>query len=126
MTTLSRQATSAVSRFAENMGLTALPATDGSFGFDFERMGRVSITGSESGDVLVSLTRRLLLDGVQNLAHLAGQAGISDLDGQVIHAARNRYDQPVLIARLREEELETSRIETVISDLDGRFAALGW
>ncbi|NIZ12024.1 hypothetical protein [Phaeobacter sp. HF9A] len=126
MTDLSRYVASAVSRYADAMELTAVPASDGSFGFDFEEMGRVSIVSAQSGEVLISLTRRLLLDGVQNLAQLAGLAGISDDDGQTIHAARNKYDQPVLVARLRQEDIDPTRIEGVLADLDGRFKSLGW
>lgn len=126
MTDLSRQVASAVSGYAEAMGLAAVPASDGSFGFDFEDMGRVAIIGTQGGEVLISLTRRLLLDGVQNLAQLAGLAEASDQDGQAVHAARNKYDQPVLIARLRQEDIDPPRIEGVLADLDGRFRAFGW
>lgn len=128
MPDLPRSAQQAVSAFAEDMGLSALVADDGAYSFDFRETGRVSVLSADTGEVLVTVTRRIILDGLGNLGLLAGRARAhGDLgDGRVIQAALNKAEQPVLVARLRPEEIDRATLETTVQTLDAEFRALGW
>lgn len=115
-----------VSRFAQSMGLDARLNDDGSFGFDFEYSGRLSILSDETGDmVLISLTHRILLEDVVGLARLAGAAGYNNALGQVLQAGLNKADQPVLTAAVMRREFDLPRLDTTFSALRDAFAGQG-
>lgn len=128
MPDLPRSAQQAVTAFADDMGLTALVADDGAYSFDFRETGRVSVLAGQTGEVLVSLTRRIILDGLGNLGMLAGRARAhgEDGSGRVIQAALNKAEQPVLVQRMRPEEIDRTTLETTVMALDAEFRALGW
>lgn len=60
----SNQALQAIEALASSMGLAARPAADGSFSFDFERSGTLTLTSSS--------------DGVRTLLSLLGMPGRTD------------------------------------------------
>ncbi|WP_284262756.1 hypothetical protein [Roseicyclus amphidinii] len=128
MPDLPRSAQQAVTAFADDMGLVALVADDGAYSFDFRETGRVSVLAGQTGEVLVSLTRRIILDGLGNLGMLAGRARAhgEDGSGRVIQAALNKAEQPVLVLRMRPEEIDRTTLETSVLALDAEFRALGW
>jgi hypothetical protein len=128
MPDLPRSAQQAVTAFADDMGLVALVADDGAYSFDFRETGRVSVLAGQTGEVLVSLTRRIILDGLGNLGMLAARARAhgEEGSGRVIHAALNKAEQPVLVLRMRPEDIDRTTLETSVLALDAEFRALGW
>lgn len=128
MPELPRSALQAIAAFAEDMGLAPLVADDGAYSFDFRETGRVSVLADDTGEVLISLTRRIILDGLGNLGILAGRARArtDEAEGRVLHTALNKAEQPVLITRLRPEQIDRGTLETTVQALDAEFSAMGW
>jgi len=118
--------TETIARFAQSMGLTALRNEDDSFGFEFADSGRLSLMSDDSGDaVLVSLTRRILLDDFVPLARLAAVSGYDDLAGVRGQAGLTRTGQPVLTATLARRDFDLPRLDALFSRLRASFAAQG-
>lgn len=126
MPSLSNAAKSTVSQFAASLGLPARENSDGSFGFDFSATGRMSVTQDGDGQrVLVSVTRRTLLDGVVALARLAAQAGPMP-DGRVVQAGLTATDQPVLVIALDERQFDLPALDRALTDLRRIYDGLGF
>lgn len=118
MPELSRSAKATVTQFAQDMGLQALQNSDGSFGFDFETSGRLSILAPAEGDgVLITLTRRLMLEDVIALGRFSGLGGYHATLDRTIHTGLTKADQPVLAVTLSEQDFS-------LPGLDAAFAAL--
>lgn len=126
MPALDPTGTDTVARFAQSMGLTARRNEDDSYGFEFADSGRLSLMADESGDtVLVSLTRRILLEDFVPLARLAAVSGYDDLAGVMVQAGLTRAGQPVLTAALARRDFDPPRLDAVFSRLRASFAAQG-
>lgn len=117
---------STVSQFAATLGIAAHEATDGSFGFDFSETGRLSVVqDTAQGRVLVSVTRRTILDGVAALARLLAQAGPLP-DGRVIQAGLTSTDQPVLVIALDERAFDLPTLDGVLGQLRRIYDGMGY
>lgn len=126
MPSLSNSAKSTVSQFAASLGLPARENADGSYGFDFSATGRLSVTQDGEGQrVLVSVTRRTVLDGVVALARLASQAGPLP-DGRVVQAGLTATDQPVLVIALEERAFDLPALDRSLNDLRRIYDGLGF
>lgn len=103
-----------IDRFAQGMGLAAVPARDGSVTFEFERSGRLSFTPAEDGErVVMSLTRPVQRSAAEVLA-LAGYDAELDI---VVQAGATREGAAVLAI-----SWEAGRFE--LSDVDRGFRRL--
>lgn len=126
MPALGNAAKSTVSQFAGTLGLTARESEDGSFGFDFSETGRLSVMPDADGRrVLVSVTRRTILDGVVALTRLAAQSGPRP-DGRVLQAGLTSTDQPVLVIAIPEREFNLPALDRALNDLRATYDALGF
>ena len=126
MTALGNAAKSTVSQFAGSMGLTARENPDGSYGFDFSDSGRLSITqGVDGQTILVSLTRRTILDGVVPLARLAAVAGPLP-DGRMVQAGLTTTQQPVLAIALEDRSFDLPRLDRALTDLRRLHDSIGF
>ncbi len=126
MTNLSNSAKSTVSQFAGTLGIPARENSDGSFGFDFSATGRLSVTQDAEGRrVLVSVTRRTVLDGVVALARLAAQAGPMP-DGRFLHAGLTATDQPVLVIALDERQFDLPSLDRALNDMRRVYDGIGF
>lgn len=126
MAGLGNSSRSTVSQFAATFGLTAQESEDGSFGFDFSETGRLSVLpGSDGQHVLVSVTRRLLLDGVAALTRLACQAGPLP-DGRMVHAGLTSTDQPVLVIALSERDFSLPALDRALNDMRAIYDRVGF
>lgn len=126
MTALGNAARSTVSQFAGSMGLTARENSDGSYGFDFSDSGRLSVTQSTEGQsVLVSLTRRTILDGVVPLARLMSVAGAMP-DGRVVQAGLTATMQPVLVIAVDERSFDLPTLDRALVDLRRLHDGIGF
>jgi len=115
-----------VADFAQSMGLSSRQNDDGSFGFDFENAGRLSILSDETGDtVLVSLTRRIIADDVVPLARLAGAAGYIPNVDLLLQAGLNKAGQPVLTTALQRRHFDLPRLDATFAALRDAFDAQG-
>ena len=112
--------------YAHSMGVVMTPAGDGSCSFDFERGGRMTVISAENGEILVSLTRRIIVEGARNLALCAGLAGIDPYDGTSCHAGINKAGQPVLTLRLSEAGFDSARLDAAYMELGRRFEGVGF
>jgi len=126
MPALPHSARSSVERFAESMGLTARENSDGSFGFDFAESGRLSILAAQDGQsVIVSLTRRIMLEDVVPLCRVAAAAGYDAPTDQLIQAGLTKADQPVLAITVPPSEFDLPRLDAAFMTLNRIFADLG-
>lgn len=126
MPTLSNSAKSTVSQFAGNLGLMARENEDGSFGFDFSETGRLSVMADEGGQhVLISVTRRTMLDGLIALTRLACQAGMLP-DGRLVQAGLTSTDQPVLILAMNERDFTLPALDRALNDMRAIYASIGF
>lgn len=126
MPQISSSVRSTVAQFAGTLGLTAIESEDGSFGFDFSETGRLSVLQSpEDQRVLVSVTRRTLLDGVVALARLAVQAGPTP-DGRMLQVGLTATDQPVLILALDERDFSLPMLDRCLTDIRRVYDGLGY
>ncbi len=126
MAQLGHAAKATVSQFAGTLGLPARENADGSFGFDFSETGRLSVTRDEAGNaVLVSVTRRTVLDGVVPLARLAAVAGPLP-DGRMIQAGITATDQPVLVIAIEEDRFDLPMLDRSLNDLRQVYESLGF
>lgn len=123
---LSNSARSTVSQFAGTLGVVARESEDGSFGFDFSETGRLSVMpDSEAQCVLVSVTRRTVLDGVVALARLAMLAGPLP-DGRMVQAGLTSTDQPVLVMAFSEQAFDLPALDRALNDMRRIFDAMGY
>ena len=99
MPRLGASAQSTVQQFASQMDVEAYEAPDGSYSFDFERSGRFSILTNDEGQVLLSLTARVMLGDLRGYAALARMGGYDRDRDLLVHAGLNRTGQPVLALR---------------------------
>jgi type III secretion system chaperone SycN len=126
MPTLDPSARSAVGQFAQSMGLTARENDDGSFGFDFDDSGRLSVMAALEGDaVLVSLRRRLVLDDLEPLARLAAAGGPDPLEGLVFQPGLTKADQAVLTVAIARRDFDLPRLDAAFLALGRAFAQQG-
>src|SRR5262245_40109617 len=114
MQQFSPQARTTIEGFSESLGLPALTARDGSYSFQFQRSGVLTITPARDGRTIVSLERRPeRLDGdalkrfflaadIDPTSNRALHAGLSN-DGSLIYAVdfdRDDFTVPALHACL--------------------------
>jgi hypothetical protein len=99
MPKLGASAQSTVQQFAAQMDVQAYEAPDGSYSFDFERSGRFSILTNDEGQVILSLTARVMLGDLRGYAALARMGGYDRDRDLVVHCGLNRAGQPVLALR---------------------------
>ncbi|MCZ8151772.1 MAG: hypothetical protein O9292_05195 [Rhodobacteraceae bacterium] len=126
MARLGNSARSTVSQFAGTLGLTARESEDGSFGFDFSETGRLSVVPDSDGQqVLISVTRRTMLDGVVALTRLACQAGPLP-NGRMVQAGLTSTDQPVLVIALSEREFDLPTLDRALNDMRAIYDSLGF
>lgn len=126
MPQLSNSARSTVSQFAGTLGLTAREGEDGSFGFDFSETGRMSVAQDPEGRrILVSVTRRTVLDGVVALVRLAAQAGPLP-DGRMLQAGLTATDQPVLILAMDDRDFNLPTLDRCLTDIRRIYDGLGY
>lgn len=126
MPTLDNAARDTVARFAQGMGLTARENEDGSFSFDFAESGRLSIAATQdSQHVVVSLTRRILLEDFVPLARIASVSGHDEIGDVMVQAGLTRADQPVLAIAMPPREFDLPRLDAAFGALRRGFAAAG-
>ena len=117
---------STVSQFAGTLGLTALESSDGSFSFEYSESGKMAVTlAVDERRVLVSLTRRTMLDGyvaMMRFLQLSGQLP----DGRVLQVGLTTSDQPVLILGIEEQQFDVPTLDRTVSDLRGLFQSVGF
>jgi type III secretion system chaperone SycN len=97
MLQFSPRARTTVEGFSESLALPAIPARDGSYSFEFQRSGTLTITSATDGRAIVSLARRperidgallkrfFLAAGIDATTNLALHAGLSK-DGSLIYS----------------------------------------
>ena len=126
MANLSNAARSTVSQFAGTFGLQARENSDGSFGFEFSDSGRLSVTPDADGRrILISLTRRIILDGVVALARVAALARPLP-DGRVVQAGLTSSDQPVLVISIDESRFDLPALDRALTDMRAIYAGIGY
>lgn len=99
MARLGASAQATVRQFARQMDVDAYEAPDGAYSFDFEQSGRLSILATDEGEVIVSLTGRIILGDLRGFAALAGLGGYDRDQDRLVHVGLNRAGQPVLALR---------------------------
>jgi hypothetical protein len=112
------KARSAVEAFAENLGVAAVTAADGSFGFSFVRSGEVSILPSDDGSrVILCLARRTRDRSRATPLKLFRAAGLDAATGAFVHAGTVADDRHILAIDIDEAQFNSQAIHEVISTL---------
>lgn len=123
MTRLSSHAASTVRQFASAMDVDPFEAPDGSFSFAFERSGRLSVVAGNDGVIVISLTGRLLLEGLAAMALHAGRGGHDPRTGRVVQTGVTRAGQPVLMLRQPERGFDLPTLQKGFEYLAARIDA---
>lgn len=125
MPDLPRSVETTLATFAASLGIEPVAAADGAVSFSFEKSGRLSVVATQIGDVVISLTRPVIVEGAANLARVAALAEVGATDGQNFHAGLSGAGQPVLMTRVIVRELDPSRLEQIFDALRNRCADAG-
>lgn len=121
MRNLPPHAVNTIQQFAQQMEIEAYQTQDGAFSFEFERSGRFSIVAAEDGQIVVTLTTRLVCDDLRAMALLLPMAGYrADLD-QVIQVGLNKTGQGVLGAKTPASDFDLPFMERVFTLLRSSF-----
>lgn len=108
----------AITGFAAQLGLSARPAKDGSYGFRFTRAGHLSITPSRTGDrVVVSLSRASARLDAARLARLLGTGGYDSGSNRIVHAGLADGGDVYLAFNLDERELSITTLHAALEQL---------
>jgi hypothetical protein len=121
MPKLGAAAQSTVQQFASQMDIEAYEAPDGSYSFDFERSGRFSILANDEGQVILSLTARVMLGDLRGYAALAKLGGYDRDRDLLVHCGLNRTGQPVLALRSEARAFSLPRLLDGLSILSERL-----
>lgn len=121
---LPRGADIVVAQYAESLGITAQQSSDGSYGFDFERAGRLSITPPSEGEgVIVSLTRRTILQGAVARLRFAALGGYDPVTDRMVQTGMTKAEQPVLAVTFDAQDLSYPALDATVAMLDARHAS---
>lgn len=86
----------------------------------------MSVTqGGDGQTILVSLTRRTILDGVVPLARLASVAGPLP-DGRMVQAGLTPTQQPVLVIALDDRSFDLPALDRALTDLRRLHDSIGF
>ena len=96
-----------VERFAESLGLQAVPRSDGSVAFAFERTGTLTFATTREGDrVVMTLVRPSELP----LADILAAGGYHQSIDTLVHPGVTPSDQPALSVVYGADEFEVPRV----------------
>ena len=124
MAKLGMAAQSTVQQFAGQMDIDAYEAPDGAYSFDFEHSGRLSILANEEGQVIISLTGRIILGDLRGFARLAGLGGYDAGRDHLVHCGLNRAGQPVLALRAEQRAFSLPYLTEGMALLSDRMRRL--
>ncbi|MCL3883289.1 hypothetical protein [Marivita sp. GX14005] len=125
MPTLDAAQTDAVAAFAAQMGLEAAPDAAGGYSFAFEKAGRLSILAAESGDVLVSLTRPVILRDLIGKGAALAAGGFHAALGLTAMPGLTRSGQPVLTLAFPPRGFDLPTLDAGFTALDELFTQAG-
>jgi type III secretion system chaperone SycN len=115
-----------IESFAANMGVTAQPAADHSYGFQFARSGRLSIVPSEDGErVIVCLARAPHRADTSMQRRLFDLAGFDLASGAMIHAGMTSDGTFVFAINLEEGRFDMQLLDEAFSTLNERHDSIG-
>jgi hypothetical protein len=118
MRQFSGRALNAVEAFADNLGVAAIAASDGSYGFSFARAGELSILPSDDGSrIILCLGRTIASRTHAPLIKLLDSAGWDSAIGAFVHAGVVDQDCHVLAVDIDEPRFNSQVIHEVISTL---------
>ena len=124
MARLGSSAQATVRQFAGQMDIDAYEAPDGAFSFALDQSGRLSIVGSEDGQIVVSLTGRILLGDLRGQARLAALGGYDAGRDLLLHCGMNRAGQPVLARRSDPRDFSLPQLLETVALLTDRLRGL--
>ncbi len=125
MRRLDPAASSAVEAYAAQMGLRAVPDATGAFSFEFRESGRLSVLAAEDGHVLVSLTRRVILQDLIGLGALLAVGGYHPATALLAQPGLTRAGQPVLTLAFPERGFDLPTLDAGVASLQALFAEAG-
>jgi hypothetical protein len=121
MAQFSASALQVIERFAGNMGLPAIPAPDGSFGFVIERAGTLSLVASEVGTrVIVGLDRVPYRSDISMERRFLDLAGFDPTTANFVHAGMAGDGSMVLAIDFDDERFDMQSLDFAV----GRLMAL--
>lgn len=121
MSRLGASAQATVQQFANQMDIEAYEAPDGSYSFDFERSGRFSVLANDEGQVILSLTARVMLGDLRGYAQLARLGGYDRDRDLLVYVGLNRTGQPVLALRTEARAFSLPMLLETLSLLSERL-----
>ena len=121
MPSLPTPAIGTIQQFAQQMELSAYESEDGSYSFEFERSGRLTIIATESDDVIVTLAPRLLFDDLNGMAVLVPLAGYDPERDQITYVGMNRAGQGTLGLKCPAQAFNLPYLEQAFTTLSQKF-----
>lgn len=111
--------------FAAQLGISTMPASDGSHSFLFESSGLLTFTAGSRNQVIMSLARRprMMNDAVK--ARALSMAGPDASGSMFLHAGLAANDQIVFALVLEAEDFTLPAIESGLQRLLPASAAIG-
>ena len=104
--------------FAASMGIQAQPAPDHSYGFEFSRLGKLSIAPSEDGKrVIMCLARGPHRADAAMQRRILSVAGLDPVIGAMVHAGMAPDGSLVLAIDFEEERFDMQLADTALARL---------
>jgi type III secretion system chaperone SycN len=117
MQQFSPQARNTIEGFSESLGLPAQAARDGSFSFQFQRSGILTITPAKDGRAIVSLERRPERLDADVLKRFLLAAEIDPTTSRALHAGLSQDGSLIYALDCNGEELTVPDLHACLSSL---------
>jgi len=115
-----------IESFAANMGVTAQAAADQSYGFEFARLGKLSLVPSQDGArIIVCLARGPQRTDTSMQKRLFDLAGFVSASGAMVHAGMMRDGTFVLALNIEEERFDMQLLDEALSTLSDLHSSIG-
>ena len=114
----SNQALRAIETLAANMGLVAQPSADGSYSFDFERSGTLTLTSASDGErTLVSLLGMPGRMDEETESRLLALAGPDVTTSRFLSTGLTRDGVALFAVSIDDREMDLPMLEVCIQQL---------
>lgn len=106
-----------IRRFADTLGVDAIAAADGSFNFEFERLGRLTLQPGAGDRLMASLSRKISFASSATMIDWLSAARIDPMDGSMIHAGLSGEDDFVLVLDLPASGVSAADLDVALTRL---------
>ena len=114
-----------IGRFAQEMGIDAVPAADGTFSFAFSHSGTLSLTSSDDGKrVIIGLARQPYMPEAAIELKFFEQAGFDPMTNRFRHAGLSDDGFLIGAVSMHEQEFNLASLDESFQQLIAMHEAL--